>query len=68
VDHAQQQLRHLIRDLLTQAAESGDTRDDVTPDELATYCLHALGAASGLPSKPAVRRLVRLTLAGLQPS
>jgi AcrR family transcriptional regulator len=67
VARAQQQLRHMIRDLLTEAAETGDLRDDVAPDELATYCLHALTAASSLPSKAAVRRLVTVTLAGLRP-
>jgi AcrR family transcriptional regulator len=67
VARAQQQLRHMIRDLLTEAAKSGDLRDDVAPDELATYCLHALTAASSLPSKAAVRRLVAVTLAGLRP-
>lgn len=30
-------------------------------------CLHALTAASSLPSKAAVRRLVAVTLAGLRP-
>ena len=39
-----QQLRDMIRDLLTEAAETGDLRDDVAPDELASYCLHALAA------------------------
>jgi AcrR family transcriptional regulator len=58
VAQAQQQLRDLIQDLLTQAAETGDVRDDVAPDELAIYCLHALAAASSLPSKDAIRRLV----------
>ncbi len=67
VARAQQQLRDLIRDLLTEAAETGDVRDDVAPDELASYCLHALTAASSLPTKPAVRRLVTITLAGLRP-
>jgi hypothetical protein len=67
VARAQQQLRGLIRDLLTEAAETGDVRDDVAPDELASYCLHALTAASSLPTKPAVRRLVTITLAGLRP-
>jgi AcrR family transcriptional regulator len=67
VARAQQQLRGMIRDLLTEAAATGDLRDDVAPDELATYCLHALTAASSLPSKPAVRRLVTVTLAGLHP-
>jgi len=65
VARAQQQLRDLIRDLLTQAAETGDMRDDVAPDELASYCLHALGAASSLPSQDAIRRLVRVIMAGL---
>jgi AcrR family transcriptional regulator len=64
---AQQQLRDMIRDLLTEAAKTGDLRDDVAPDELASYCLHALTAASSLPSKAAVRRLVTVILAGLHP-
>src|SRR6266540_2821008 len=34
------------------------SRDDVAPDELASYCLHALTAASSLPSQAAIRRLV----------
>ena len=57
----------MIRDLLTEGAETGDLRDDVAPDELASYCLHALAAARNLPSKAAVRRLVTVTLAGLRP-
>jgi AcrR family transcriptional regulator len=65
---AEGQLRHLIRGLLTEGAEAGVLRDDVPPDELAGYCLHALAAARGLPSKAAVRRLVAVTLAGLRPS
>jgi AcrR family transcriptional regulator len=64
---AERRLHELIRDLLTEGAASGAVRDDVAPDELATYCLHALAAASGLPSKAAVRRLVTVTLAGLRP-
>jgi AcrR family transcriptional regulator len=67
VARAQQQLSDLIRDLLTEAAETGDLRHDVAPDELASYCLHALSGASSLPSKAAVRRLVTVTLAGLHP-
>jgi AcrR family transcriptional regulator len=67
VARAQQQLRDLIRDLLIESAVNGDIRDDVAPDELAAYCLHALTAAGGLRSKAAVRRLVTVTLAGLQP-
>jgi AcrR family transcriptional regulator len=64
---AQRQLRAMIRDLLAEGAKTGDLRDDIASDELASYCLHALAAASGLPSKAAVRRLVKVTLAGLRP-
>jgi len=67
VARAQRQLRDMIRDLLIGVAETGDLRVDVAPEELASYCLHALGAAGSLPSKAAVHRLVTVTLAGLQP-
>jgi AcrR family transcriptional regulator len=67
VTGAQQQVHDMIKDLLVEAAETGDLRNDVAPDELASYCLHALRAASSLPSKAAVRRLVTVTLAGLRP-
>jgi cytochrome P450 len=67
VVRAQQQLRDMIRDLLTERAKTGDPRDDAAPDELASYCLQALTAAGRLPSKAAVRRLVTVSLAGLRP-
>ena len=67
IPRAEQQLRTMIRDLLTEGAESGDLRDDIAPDELAGYCLHALAAAGSLQSKAAVRRLVTVILAGLRP-
>jgi AcrR family transcriptional regulator len=67
VARAQQHLNAFIRNLLAEAAETGDVRDDVAPDELAIYCLHALVAANTLPSKAAVRRLVTVTLAGVAP-
>lgn len=66
IARAQRQLGNFIQALLTQAADAGDVRADVAPKELASYCLHALTAASGLPSKVAVRRLVKVVLAGLQ--
>ena len=65
VARAHQQLTDLIRDLLTEGAETGDVRDDVAADELASYCLHALAAAGSLPSRAAVRRLVKVTVSGL---
>ena len=66
VVHAHRRLSELIRELLTEGAKAGEVRDDVSPDELATYCLHALAAASSLRSRTAVRRLVDVTLDGLR--
>jgi len=63
-----QQLHDMIRDLLSEGAGTGTVRDDIVPEELASYCLHALAAASSLPSKAAVRRLVRVTMDGLRAS
>ena len=67
VDRPQRQLIRFIRDLITEAAKAGDVRKDVPPDDLASYCFHALAAANQLPSKAAVRRLVKIILAGLRP-
>lgn len=68
VTRAQQQLHLLIRDLLQEAAQAGAIRDDIAPDELASYCLHALTAAGTLRSEAAIRRLVAITLHGLSPA
>jgi AcrR family transcriptional regulator len=68
VARAQEHLQKLIRDLLHEGAAAGYVRDDVAPDELASYCLHALAAASGSSSKSAVHRLVAVTLAGIRPA
>jgi len=65
---AQGQLLDVIASLLAEAAAAGEVRADVAPAELAAFCLHALGAAGGLPSQAAVRRLVKVTTAGLRPS
>jgi AcrR family transcriptional regulator len=67
IGRAQRQVHEMIRDLLAAAAKSGEIREDVPPDELATYCLHALTGAGTQRSKAAVRRLVSVTLAGLRP-
>lgn len=66
VARAEQQLSTFIRDLVTEGVKTGDLRDDVAPEELASYCLYALAAAGRLPSKAAVHRLVAVTLAGLR--
>ena len=66
VARAQQHLLGFIQALLTQCATFGEVRNDVAPAELARYCVRALTAASGLPSKAAARRLVMVTLDGLR--
>ena len=63
---AQLQLLGLFEDLIADAANTGEVRDDVPPTELASYCLHALQAASSLHSEAAVHRLVTVTQAGLR--
>ena len=65
---AHRRLSDFIRDLLAEGAEAGEMRGDVAPEELASYCLNELAAASKLPSKAAVQRLVSVILAGLRPS
>lgn len=68
VGRAQRQVRDMIADLLREAATTGAVRDDVAPDELAAYCVHALAGASSLPTAAAVRRLVTVTMDGLRPA
>ena len=65
VSRAHEDLHRFVAELIAEGAEAGRLRGDVAPDELATYCLHALTAAGSLPSKAAVRRLVGVTVGGL---
>jgi AcrR family transcriptional regulator len=65
---AERHLRELVEGLLVDAARDGAVRDDVPPVELAGFCLHALGAAGGLPSRDAVERLVTVTLDAVRPA
>ena len=67
IGHAHRHFTDLLAGLLTEAAAAGRVRDDVTPSELAVYCVHAITAAASLPSKAAVLRLVQITLAGVRP-
>jgi AcrR family transcriptional regulator len=67
VARAERKLTTFMADLLSEGAKAGRVRDDVSPEELARYCLHALAAAAGLSSKPAVHRLVAVALSGLRP-
>ena len=54
IARAERQLSDFIQDLVAEGAATSDLRDDVAPEALACYCLHALTAASSLPSKAAV--------------
>jgi AcrR family transcriptional regulator len=67
VTAARLRLRRLVAGLVSEAVAVGVVRDDVPPDELASYCLAALTAAGQLHTTGAVRRLVGLTLDGLRP-
>ena len=66
VVRAEHRLRGLVRDLLVDAAAAGVVRSDIPADELVSYCLHALSAASRVSSHASLRRLVALTMAGLR--
>ena len=68
VDAGRRKVREMLRELLAEGAEQGEVRDDVAPEELATYCVHALSAARSLRSRAAILRLVRVTLAALAPT
>lgn len=59
-------LKELVADVIAKGAAGGELRDDIAPAELASFCIHALGAAGSAPSRAAVRRLVGVTLAGLR--
>jgi AcrR family transcriptional regulator len=67
VGRAQRRLVDFIGGLLVEAQQTGDVRDDVAPEELSAYCIHALAAARSLSSEAATRRLVVVILAGLRP-
>lgn len=66
VAHAREALSSFLRDLIADEVASGTVRDDVSPSELAQYCLHALAAAAALPSTAAARRLGAITLDALR--
>jgi AcrR family transcriptional regulator len=65
---AQQHLKDFLAELIQEGADAAVFRNDAAPDELAAFCLHALGAASELTSHEAVLRLVKVTMDALQPA
>jgi len=68
VAHAEAHLRGFLGMLIADAARAGAVRTDAPADELAAYCLAALGATQALSSKAAIGRLVDLVWAGLTPT
>jgi AcrR family transcriptional regulator len=68
VARAQQHLQQMLGELIGEAVAAGEVRDDISPAELATFCLHALTAAAAVGSDGALGRLVEVTLTGLLPS
>lgn len=66
IGRARHQLRDYLRDLIAGGAATGELRDDIPAEELAIFCLHALGGASEMPSQGAVGRLVAVTVDGLR--
>ena len=65
---ARQHLTGFLAEIVRQCASAGEFRQDVAPEELANFCLHALEAAADLTSREAVLRLVGMTLAGIRPA
>lgn len=60
-------LRRVVEELVSQAAQVGDVRDDVPAKELATFTLAAVSGAALAASKAAAGRLVDVTLDALRP-
>ena len=68
VARARTHLQGFVGALIADAAKAGIVRGDVPADELAAYCLAALGGASAPKSKAATGRLVELVWSGLKPT
>jgi AcrR family transcriptional regulator len=66
MEAVQQDLTQFIKGILQEEAGAGRIRSDVSPDELAEYCIHALSAAANLKTRAAVKRLVTVTLSALK--
>ena len=63
---AQHRVQHMIVEVLADAVRSGSVRDDVPVRDLASYCMHALEAASQQRTKAGLHRLVEVILTGLR--
>jgi AcrR family transcriptional regulator len=68
VARARTHLRGYVGTLIADAARVGIVRADVPADELAAYCLAALGGAGASKNKAAMGRLVEVVWSGLGPT
>ncbi|NIJ03330.1 AcrR family transcriptional regulator [Paenarthrobacter ilicis] len=66
VGHAEEHLNRFLADLLADGVKEGTIRNDAAPEALATYCIHALGAAVKM-APVAAQQLVVITMSGLRP-
>lgn len=66
VGNAERQLNVFLAALIAEGATEGTIRSDMAPEALAGYCLHALGAASGLAPDAALQ-LTGIIMTGLRP-
>ncbi|MBF6558228.1 MAG: TetR/AcrR family transcriptional regulator [Acidimicrobiales bacterium] len=64
----EEHVREFLQRLMIEGVAAGFVRSDVSPGELATFCVFALSGAGSLPSKAAVSRLVMVVLEGLRGS
>ena len=67
VTHAERHLHDFVAELVDDGVADGVVRSDLTTHELASYCIHAVGAAGDMSSNTALRHLVTAVLAGLRP-
>lgn len=65
VEIAERRLRNVFDQLIEEAVADALVRTDVSTEELAAYCLHALSAAGQATDLEQVQRLVRVVLSGL---
>lgn len=61
-------LTEFLAEIIQEGKDAGAFRTDLPADELAAFCLHALGAAAELGSHDAVLRLVKVTMDAVQPT
>ena len=65
VTHAHEHLVAFVAQLIGEGVNRRELRGDVPEQELAAFCLSALGAAGGLTTEAALERLVAVTLDAL---